>query len=66
MHIEKAFDSLNHSFLIYVLKEIGFGGNFIDWIKMLLYKNRVTEQCVLNGGFTTKYFNLEKGTRQVI
>ena len=36
----------------------GFGENFIDWIKMLLYKQ---ETCVLNDGFTTKYFNLEKG-----
>ena len=27
----------------------------------MLYKK---ESCVLNGGFTTKYFNLEKGARQ--
>ena len=27
----------------------------------MLYKE---ESCVLNGGFTTKYFNLEKGARQ--
>ena len=61
MDIEKAFDSLDHSFLISVLKQFGFGENFIDWIKILLYKQ---ESCVLNGGFTTKYFNLEKGARQ--
>ena len=30
--IEEAFDSLDHSFLISVLKKIGFGENFIDWI----------------------------------
>ena len=28
--IEKALDSLDHSFLISVLKKIGFGENFID------------------------------------
>ena len=61
MDIEKAFDSLDHSFLISVLKQFGFGENFIDWIKILLYKQ---ESCVLNGGFTTKYFNLEKGAYQ--
>ena len=61
MDIEKAFDSLDHTFLISVLKQFGFGENFIDWIKILLHKQ---EWCVLNGGFTTKYFNLEKGTRQ--
>ena len=59
--IEKAFNSLDHSFLISVLKQFAFGENFIDWIKILLYKQ---ELCVLNGGFTTKYFNLEKGARQ--
>ena len=36
MDIEKAFDSLNHSFLISVLKKFVFGENFIDWIKILL------------------------------
>ena len=61
MDIEKAFDSLDHSFLISVLKQFEFGENFIDWIKILLYKQ---ESCILNGCFTTKYFNLEKGARQ--
>ena len=61
MDIEKAFDSLDHSFLISVLKQFEFGENFIDWIKILLYKQ---ESCVLNGCFTTKYFNLEKDALQ--
>ena len=30
---KKAFDSLNHKFLIAVLKKYGFGEDFIDWIK---------------------------------
>ena len=33
---EKAFDSMNHAFLIAALKKYGFGDNFIDWIKILL------------------------------
>ena len=57
MDIEKALDSLEHSFLISVIKK-RFGENFIDWIKILLNKQ---ESCVLSDGFTTKYFNLEKG-----
>ena len=32
MDIEKVFDSLNHSFLLAVLKKIGFGTSFINWI----------------------------------
>ena len=59
----KAFHSLDHSFLISVFKKNAFGENFTDWIKIkiLLYKQ---ESCVLNDGFTTMYFNLEKGARQ--
>ena len=49
MDIEKAFDSLDHDFLLFVFKKFGFGENFIHWI---------------NGGFTTQYFNLEKGASQ--
>ena len=59
--IEKAFDSLDHEFLLFVLKKFGFGKNFIYWIKMLLPNQ---ESCVINGGSTTLYFKLEKGERQ--
>ena len=59
--IEKAFDSVNHIFLICVLERFGFGVNFLKWIKILL-KNQ--ESCVINGVKTTKYFQLHRGTRQ--
>ena len=61
MDIEKAFDSLDHDFLLFALKKFGFGENFIYWIKVLLNKQ---QSCVINGNFTTRYFNLEKGARQ--
>ena len=59
--IEKAFDSINHSFLMRALEKFGFGNNFRKWIQMLM-KN--PESCVINGGKTTPYFTLERGTRQ--
>ena len=34
MDIEKAFDTLDHKFLISVLKKFGFGQNFISWIEI--------------------------------
>ena len=58
---EKAFDSLNHNFLITVLEHYGFGNDFIEWIKILL-KNQ--ESCVINAGHSTKYVRLERGARQ--
>ena len=61
MDIEKAFDSLDHKFLIYALEKYGFGKKFISWVKILL---RNQESCVLNWGTTTKYFLLERGARQ--
>ena len=61
MDIEKAFDSLDHDFLVNVLNKFGFGSNFISWIKLLLNSQ---QSCVINGGITTPYFNLEKGARQ--
>ena len=59
--IEKDFDSVNHHFLITILEKIGFGTEFIEWIKVLLNNQ---ESCVINGGKTSKYFKLERGTRQ--
>ena len=61
MDIEKAFDSLDHDFLILTLEKYGFGKNFILWVKILL---RDQESCVINGGTTTKYFPLGRGARQ--
>ena len=59
MDIEKAFDSLDHSSLISVLKKFDFGKNFITWIEILL---KDQQSCVINGGTSTQYFNLERGT----
>ena len=58
--IEKEFNSLGHDFLLSASKDFGFGENFIHWIKVLLNNQ---QSCVINGGFTTRYFNLEKGVR---
>ena len=40
---------------------MGFGETFIKWIQILL---RNQESSIINGGTTTKYFKLQKGTRQ--
>ena len=57
---EKAFDSIDHCFLFSVLKSFGFGPDFIQWVRTL-FKN--SESCVMNNGFSTGYFALERGTR---
>ena len=42
-------------------KKFGFCENFICWTQVLLNDQ---QSCVINGEFTTPYFNLEKGARQ--
>ena len=59
--IEKALDSLSHSFLVAYLKKYRYGNDFIKWVEMLL---ECQESCVINGGSATKYFKLQKGARQ--
>ena len=58
--IEKAFDSINHHFLIAILEKIGFGTEFIERIKVLLNSQ---ESCVINGGKTSKYSRKRNTTR---
>ena len=59
--LQKAFDSIDHIFLLACLEKFGFGTNFITWITILLNNN---ESCVSNGGHTTQYFKLNRGARQ--
>ena len=58
---EKAFDSLNHTFLFKVLKKFNFGTYFLQWIKTF-YTD--ISSCVLNNGFTSDLFPVRCGVRQ--
>ena len=58
---EKAFDSIEHTFIFATLHFFGFGLDLIQWVKTFLYK---AESCVMNNGSSTGYFYLERGTRQ--
>ena len=55
--IKKIFDSLDHVFFLVVLKNVVFGNNFIDWIRILSTNN---EFCVINGRSTASYLQLKK------
>ena len=58
---EKAFDSLDHKFLFKVLHTFNFGPSFIQWIRTF-YSN--VSSCVINNGFATNYFRVDRGVRQ--
>ena len=60
MDIVKAFDSLDHNFVISTLEKYGFDQILILLVKILLNDQ---ESYVINGGKTTKYFMFGRGAR---
>ena len=58
---EKAFDSLDHNFMLKTLSSFNFGESFLKWIN-LFYTDIQT--CVYNNGHMSDFFNVERGVRQ--
>ena len=44
---EKAFDRVDHQFLLKTLKHLNFGDNFISWIEIIL--KDISSQIKING-----------------
>ena len=61
LDFQKAFDSLEWTFMLKALKAFNFGESFIKWIK-LLYTN--VSSCLINNGNTSGYFDVTRGVRQ--
>ena len=58
---EKAFDKIQHPFLIKILQKVGLEGTYVNIIKAIY--DKPTANIVLNGG-KLKPFPLRSGTRQ--
>ena len=58
---KKAFDSESRDFLFRTLHAFRFGPSFIHWIKTF-YNN--ISSCVMNNGFATAPFEVQRGVRQ--
>lgn len=61
LNITKAFDSVNHLFLITALRKYDFKERFIKLIQIVIQNQQF---CVVNGGTATNYFKLKRVTRQ--
>ena len=57
----KAFDTVSRDFLFRTLSSFGFGPSFLQWIH-IFYNN--ISSCVVNNGFSTQHFTVERGVRQ--
>ena len=58
---EKAFDSVDHTFIISCLKHFNFGEDFIKWVKLFYHD---AKSCVSNNGNMSKFFPIRRGVRQ--
>ena len=58
---EKAFDSLSWKFLYNVLKFLGFGTKFIQWIKLF---NHNIQATIIQCGLLSDFFQIRRGCRQ--
>ena len=61
MAAEKAFDKIQHPFLIKTLQKVGIEGTYLNIIKALY--DKPTANIILNGE-KLKEFSLRSGTRQ--
>ena len=58
---EKAFDRVDHQFLLKTLKHLNFGDNFISWIEIIL--RDISSQIKING-FLPDDILIARGVRQ--
>ena len=58
---EKAFDTLNHNFIMQALNFFKFGNDLKQWISVF-YQDCTS--CVINNGYASPFFNICRGVRQ--
>ena len=61
LDFEKAFDSIEWDFLQKCLQTFNFGPQLRRWVS--IFYNNITS-CVLNNGYASNHFTLERGVRQ--
>ena len=62
LDFEKAFDMLDWKFITFALKKLNFPPYILNWIN-IIYNNKNTS-CILNNGWTSKFFHTTRGTKQ--
>ena len=61
LDFEKAFDSVEWTFLFSTLKKFNFGKEFIQWIKILYTGPKA---IIKNNGYLSNKINIKRGIRQ--
>jgi hypothetical protein len=63
LDFEKAFDTVEWSFLLKTLDFFGFGKDLCSWVKTF-YTDQTS--CILNNGHCSVFFDITRGVRQKI
>ena len=58
---EKAFDRVDHSYLLYMLKKYGFNDDFVRWISIMYYD---ISSAVIVNGHVSSTFPVQRSVRQ--
>ena len=61
LDFEKAFDTVEWPFIRKTLEYFGFGTGMMKWLN-LFYQS--PESCVLNNGWASDFFQIQRGVRQ--
>ena len=61
LDFEKAFDTIEWTFIKKPLNYFGFGTSLIQWFTIFYC---CPESCILNNGWTSEFFEIQRGVRQ--
>ena len=61
LDFEKAFDTIEWSFIRKTFQYFGFGSNILKWLNLFYCR---PESCVLNNGWASDFFEIQRGVRQ--
>ena len=61
LDFEKAFNTLEWPLIRKTLEHFGFGPSLLNWLEVF-YSN--SESCILNNGWASNFFELNRGVRQ--
>ena len=61
LDFEKAFDTIESSFIRKTFQHFGFGSSMLKWLNLFYCR---PESCVLNNGWASDFFEIQRGVRQ--
>ena len=61
LDFEKAFDTIEWSFIRKTFQHFGFGSSMLKWLNLFYCR---PESCVLNNGWASEFFEIQRGVRQ--